>query len=120
MLQWIQQPQKTKLCGQIAVAVIANITLEKSIELFGKRGCTRTKDVIQVLRRLGLDCSNRLLRKQITFGIAKLSYKNSKSHWVVIDNNKIFDGVYGNSNGEVSWPEGARLTSYLSIKNMQE
>lgn len=114
------QPEGSSLCGQIAVAVIANIDLTKSIELFGKKSSTRTKQVARVLRLLGFECPDRLKRKYEAtdkFGIAKLSYKGNRNsgHWVVIDNHKIYDGVWGNADGTVTWPVGARLTSYLPV-----
>lgn len=121
-MQWVKQPDGSNLCGQVAVAVVAGISLEKSIELFGKKGCTRTKDVVRVLRQLGFHCPDRLSRKfpLQKVKIAKLCYPNSnRSHWVVYNENKIYDGINGDKDGNVIWGPKWRITSYLPISKMQ-
>jgi hypothetical protein len=47
-------------CGQACVAMIAGISLEQSIVLFGHAHATRTKEVIAVLRKLGFRTPDRL------------------------------------------------------------
>jgi len=115
MRRWIYQPYNTNLCGQIAVAVVAGISLEKSIELFGKQGCTRTKELVKVLRQIGFECPDKLQRKRTNLCIAKLTYPNKRSHWIVMDGDKIFDGCNGNEHGSVTWNSDWKVTSYLPI-----
>ena len=117
MKNWIKQPVNTNICGQIAVAVIADIPLKQSIEVVGRKGCTTTKQIVNALRKLGYDCPDRLKRKpKPEFGIGKLTYPcQNKGHWVVIDSDKIYDGLYGNSDGIVKWKSEWRITSYLPV-----
>ena len=123
MRQWIKQPEGKNVCGQIAVAVIAGITLEEAIKLTGKKGCTKTKDLVKALRKLGFECPDRCKRMEKDrlykdLAIAKLFLPTRKSgwHWIVIENYKIFDGINGNTNGSVMWPDGWKVTSYLPVK----
>lgn len=117
MRRWIRQEPKSHNCGPIAVAVITGVPLEKVYEVIGKKGNTSTKDVARGLRKLGYSCPRRLQREpRPELGIAHLRYKGERrSHWVVVDGDKIWDGIYGNSKGNVNWPDGARMTSYLPV-----
>lgn len=106
-------------CGVIAVSVIADCSIKKAIEVIGKNGRTSTKDLIRGLKKLGYVCSKRLkhLKERPKLAIAKLSIPNTHHwHWVVIYKDKIYDGVHGNKKGEVNFPKGYRITSYLPIK----
>ena len=49
----VYQPAGSGVCGQAAVAMLFNITLEKSFELFGHSRQTWTHDMIRVLRASG-------------------------------------------------------------------
>lgn len=125
-MKWRNQKSGTKTCGQIAIAVILNISLKKAIKLVGHDTYTNTKDLIKILRQHNYQCPNRLkhLKRAPELAICKLSYikKNNKYvshwHWVVIYKDKIFDGVYGDSKGNVTWKNSdtMRITSYLPIK----
>lgn len=116
-MRWRQQYDIPN-CGVIAVAVIADCSIKKAIEVIGKNGNTKTKDLARGLEKLGYECPERLqrLKERPKLAIAKLSIPNThRWHWVVIGGDKIYDGVHGNKKGEVSFPEGYRITSYLPI-----
>ncbi len=115
-MKWIQQPPKP-ICGQVAVAVIADISLEESIKVVGKKGSTTTKDLVKALRKLGYKCPDRCKKMpKPKLAIGQLHRKNfSGWHWVVVSDNKIYDGINGNPDGTVSWPLDWRITSYLPI-----
>ncbi len=49
----VYQPAGSGVCGQAAVAMLFNTTLEKSYELFGHSHQTRTHDMTRVLRAAG-------------------------------------------------------------------
>jgi len=117
MRTWIKQPDGKKQCGQIAVAVVAGITLNESILLVGKKGCTRTKDLVTALRKVGYQCPNKCRKMpRPHLAIAQLHHPNRKGwHWVVVDGDKIFDGTNGNDRGQVVWKNSWRMTSYLPI-----
>jgi hypothetical protein len=117
MRRWIRQPY-LPCCGQLAVAVIANISLEQSIGLFGNSDPTKTKDLASVLHQLGYKCPNKLQRILKTkLAIAKLNNNTYPNwHWVAIIGNKIYDGNYGTPNGKVNWKPNWKITSYLPIE----
>lgn len=118
-LIWIKQPEKSRICGQIAVAVIAGISVEDSIKLIGKRFGTSTKDLAKALLKLGYKCPNRCkrLKEKPKLAIAQVHKPVRKSgwHWVVVHENKIYDGIDGNPDGTVNWTKGQKITSYLPI-----
>ena len=116
---WKKQKPKTSLCGQIAVSIILRKPLKEVIKMFGKDCGTWTKDLVRVLRKNKIKCGKKLERtRKSNLAIAKLTYPHKKIwHWVVVHNNKIYDGIWGKSNGTVDWSEKkGRLTSYLNIK----
>ena len=117
MYRWKKQPHRP-ICGQIAVAVIANCSIKKAIEVIGKDSYTTTKDLARGLRKLGFKCPSRLqrLKEKPKLAIAKLKNHKYNWHWVVIIQDKIFDGKYGNKSGKVKWKKDWRITSYLPIE----
>ena len=117
MRTWIKQEPKKKNCGVIAVAVIAGVTVEEAAKAIGKNGATSTKKLAKGLRALGYKCPDRCVRTKPPLGLGQLHDTRRKSgwHWVVVDGNLIFDGIYGNPNGTVNWVAGQRLTSYLPV-----
>jgi len=114
----VMQPYGSSLCGQACVATIAGITLEESVEAFGgTKAGTRTKQVVEALRKLGINCGDRLIRikdgNKPDCCIVKQYFDNCDwTHWVVYYNGCYFDpgiGVYK------KYVEGMRETSYLPI-----
>ena len=118
-MRWRKQIKGKHNCGVIAVAVIANCSIEMAEKAIGETGYTNTKDLQRGLENLGFQCPGRLKRLKIRpkLAIAKLSYPNTyKWHWVVIYKEKIFDGIYGNKEGFADWGKEWRITSYLPIE----
>lgn len=118
MRTWIKQPSKTRCCGQVAVAVLAGITLEESKKLIKKRGGTQTKHLVAALRKLGFTCPDKckkMSRPPLGLGQMRTSEKKSGWHWVVVDGDRIYDGSSGNPDGTVNWPVDWRITSYLPV-----
>ncbi len=123
MRTWIKQEPKKKNCGVIAVAVIADISLEEAAKAIGKNGTTTTKQLVKGLRALGYKCPNRCTKFKLPLpqmAIAQMRDPNRKSgwHWVAIVNGRIYDGIYGSQDGVVKWPFGAKMTSYLSVEKI--
>lgn len=111
------QPKNSCLCGQTCVAMIAEISLEESIFVFGKRSGTTTKNVINALRKLGISCGDRLLfakkHEKPDVCMCVLHYKDCKStHWTIWDGDYYLDPAYGVLE---KYGEGFRITSYLPI-----
>lgn len=122
MRTWIRQLPNKKNCGVIAVAVIADVPLSVAEAAIGKKGSTTTKDLARGLRALGYNCPDRckrvtLLTPPIELAIGHLSDPKRKSgwHWVVLEGDKIYDGIFGHPNGTVKWKKGWMITSYLPV-----
>lgn len=123
MRKWIKQLPGKKNCGVIAVAVIAEVSVEVAAEAIGEKGATSTKDLAKGLRKLGFQCPDRCVRVKPDqpfpeLAIGHLSDPKRKSgwHWVVIDGDKIWDGMTGSPDGKtVYWKAGWKITSYLPV-----
>ena len=114
---WKKQQPVTSYCGQLAVSIILKKTLKETIKLFGNDKPTSTNDLIRVLKSQKIKCDNKLRRKRKNLAIAKLTYPHKNTwHWVVVYNDKIFDGIHGNRDGTVYWDKKWRLISYLNIE----
>lgn len=121
MPKWIPQLSKKKNCGQIALSVVTDLPLEEITKVVNKKGCTRTKDLVIALRKLGYSCPNRCRKFKLplpNLAIAQLRipYRKSGWHWVAIVNGRIYDGIFGSFDGTVKWPLGAKMTSLLPIE----
>jgi hypothetical protein len=128
VINHIFQPPGSSLCGQTCVAMIADITMEESIKAFGgKKACTRTKDIITALKKLGIDCGDppliRMKGQELPDNcIVKLRFDDRKNtHWTLWHKGQFYDPEehvavfmkkYLNSN---KYWEGVRQTSYLPI-----
>lgn len=119
---WIKQFPDTKNCGQIALAVITGLTLRNIYSLIGHTNGTKSKEIIKVLKLLGYNCPDKCkrLKNKPKLAIAKLRHPKEKSnwHWIVIDGDKIWDGLMGNKDGTVTWNKGHKITSYLPIEEL--
>lgn len=93
----LQQPEKSSLCGQACVAMIAGITLDESIKVFRTKGGTRTSDVYRALTTLGIKCGDKLVRlkdgiQKPNICIVKLHFSDTKNtHWTVWNHNHFYD-----------------------------
>lgn len=96
-MRHIQQPIGSNLCGQTCIAMILDTTIEAVCHEMGKRGKTRTKDLVRVLRRHGYDVPDRLIRQRQNnlprYAIVKAvcPTRKSQSHWMVIWNHWLYD-----------------------------
>lgn len=120
MKKWICQLPKSHNCGPIAVAVLAEVSLDEAVKAIGKKGSTSTKRLVQGLRKLGYDCPDRLVRHKLPFpplALGKLVDPARKSgwHWVAIADGLIYDGVNGTPDGKVIWKPKWYISSVLPI-----
>lgn len=125
MIKYVTQPLGSALCGQTCVAMIAGISLEESIDVFGKRGETETRDLVAALRKLNIRCGDKLIRRKkgrdlpeccivvVHFPGAPMRHW----HWVVYYKGLYYDPDTGI--GMLYRPE-VRITSYLPIYLEQE
>ena len=123
-MKHIAQPKGSNLCGQTCVAMIAGITLDESIKVFGKSGCTTTKDVASALRKLGIPCDDRVIRirkgeNPISVGtVVKMvvlhcdKWPKHCSHWVVLYGELYYDPA---ASVGIGYGDGVRITSYLPV-----
>ena len=119
-MKHLQKPEESSLCGQTCVAMIAGISLEESINAFGTRGGTRTKDVVRALTKLGVKCGNKLIKlrsdvQKTEVCISKLHFSTGKhTHWTVWNKNCFFDPGLPHLIGK--YPEHlVKETSFLPI-----
>ena len=118
MRTWIKQEPHKKNCGVIAVAVIANVPVNVAAEHIGKDGATTTKQLVKGLRSLGFKCPDRCKKMpRPPLGIAQMhdDHRRSGWHWVVVDEDKVFDGLNGKPDGTVDWEKWWKITSYLPV-----
>ena len=121
----LTQPNN-KTCGQTCVAMIAGISVEESIAMFGHDHKTRTKELIRVLRSIGFRTADRLHvapRKHKrdwaieTHSIMQVRWPNGKGHWVVNKKGWIFDplGVISTTIEQFESRSGGKITSSLCV-----
>ena len=118
-LKWKKQHGKPN-CGQIALSVITGKSLKEIYKIVGHDGSTKTKELASCLKHFGYNTHTRLkvLKTKPQFAIGKLKYPNRVNwHWVVVDGEKIYDGIHGTNSGKVKWKRGWKLSSFLEIKN---
>lgn len=119
-MKLVMQPSGSYLCGQACVAMIAEISLDDSISVFGKHGETPTRDVIAALRKLRISCGNKLTRmkKGISLPpccILVLHFDGVPIHiwhWVVYYNGLYYDPGEGIG---IGYKDETRITSYLPV-----
>lgn len=117
-MQYVWQPVDSCLCGQACVAMLAGITLEKSIALFGSRASTSTKQVVAALNQLGIPNAGQLTR--LKKGIEKpqtcmvvLHFEGSNdTHWTLWHNGFFWDPAAGVFR---AYSDAVRQTSFLPI-----
>jgi hypothetical protein len=125
-MKLIMQPEGSSLCGQACVAMIAGITLEESIKVFGTKGGTHTNDLIRAFKRLGISCDNRPIligprhkyRTKPPICIVRQHFKDRKNtHWVVFYKGMYYDPSLGTLERYEDFFDDVRETSYLEIFN---
>lgn len=128
-MRHVRQPRKSNLCGQSSTAMVVEVSLEESIELFGSRGKTATRQLVAVLRARGFEAPDRLSRFTSFDLIPELCLLHSVSksrsrgypdwkHWMVWAEGRVWDPL-GNPEGDppslyVNSPV-VRVTSYLPV-----
>jgi len=128
MRQWWEQPDRTRICGQIALAVITGLSVEQAIRQVGHEHGTTTRVLARHLRAFGYECGDRCRRRARSempdLALAQLHSPNWRGwHWIVVDDGVVFDGrerrrrAVGLRAYEFdAWRfDGARITSYLAI-----
>ena len=112
----IKQDKPTN-CGQTCVAMLLGLTIQQSERLFGKKGCTTTKEVKKALEIFGCKVADKLKRcnnwtaKFPPLCIIKMSFLDSgRSHWVVFSETCIYDPAMDHL---VSYSDFKLLTEHL-------
>jgi len=124
----LMQPKGSNLCGQAIIAMLGNISIQRAKEIMRKHGCTRTKDVIYALGKIGLKASSdRLLRIPKNWSKPKLCIVHIgfgdhwRKHWIlwIGDENCFYDPALKSKTRETFYESGwARMLSYLEIKEL--
>lgn len=96
-MQVVFQPKNSRLCGQCSIACLTGERLEFIIGLFRHSHGTTTKQLIEVLWLLSIECGSRLERNTGTFPetcIVKVNWKKG-SHWVLFYKGYIYCSELG-------------------------
>ena len=127
----VLQPDDSRVCGQVAVAVITGKTLEEVCVVVGHRKSTKTRDLIAALKELKRDCAgSRCIptrsffdEKEGTFlaqvrGTCITDVK-CNWHWAAVHGGLVYDG---NEEGPVPLRlyqhlPGRIITSILEVKS---
>lgn len=126
-MRWIKQ-HNYRNCGQIAVAVLAEVPLKQVESLFGHHHSSYTRELVSALRELGFECPDR--RKAVRkwpaedfFGIVHIRAKGDQrgGHFVAIAKGKAWDGCATRSMKFSEWIEkelsaGWRITAILPVE----
>jgi hypothetical protein len=128
----LYQPEESNLCGQTCVAMIAGVSVEEAVRIFGTKGKTRTKQVADALRSLGLECSDKLTRvpqqddyKLPQTCIVKLKidwHPKQHTHWTLWHKDRFYDPseflqFFLQFDGRYHKEHGLVPLSYLEIHN---
>lgn len=127
-MRFIKQNPDTRNCGQIAVAMLTNRTVEEIQTIVGHSHGTKTRELISALRGLGYgtaDRCHRYIRQFTPFGLAQVhSNQRPGWHWVAVGAGYVWDGNgYGEIGAEVYETcarlfyndETVHITSYLGV-----
>lgn len=116
------QPEYSYLCGQTCVAMVAGMTIEQSVLLFGHSKGTRTNELVCILQWLGYNCDTRLRvvgskaqqipeRSILNIDFYVAGRKTPFGHWALF-----WDGVFYDPAGlGTKYPLNARVTSALNL-----
>jgi len=80
--------------------MIAGISLDESIRLFGSKGTTTTRQLYYALQKKGISCNDKAVRikngNKPKFCIVIIHYTGCKNtHWCIWNDNKYYDPVRG-------------------------
>ena len=123
-MKHIRQPKDSNLCGQACVAMILDITLEDAIKRVGKKGKTRTKDIVGAVGEVAQEARLVPVRQRPTLpkrALTKVTWTKGQSHWVVFWDGMVFDPSLDQGHDHLSWAAyiadipGARVTSTLKL-----
>src|SRR5579863_643692 len=95
------QPHGSKTCGQHCVAMVAGVPVAESIEVFGHKHSTETKDQVAALKYLGLETAPKYRRYKLKNDLPKLCIIRMKhlagsgSHVAVYHNGFVYCPTYG-------------------------
>lgn len=118
----VTQPPGSHLCGQAVVAMLAGISLERSIELMGTRGRTHTHQMVAALREKGHEARRGMLVRgrwrdpSIGRGFGRVRCKGDRrfSHWFAFEKGRVFDSWYQNAPRD--WPERWQVTVEFVVR----
>jgi hypothetical protein len=109
------QPSDLPVCGQTCVAMAAGVSLERAYEVFGHQSGTTTREVVQALRHLGINCADRLRRCSKTRAIPARAILHTReqggrrAHWMLMWDGRVYDPA--DRYPDDHWP----IVSYLEI-----
>lgn len=126
-MKWVEQPRPSRVCGQVAIAVLCGLTLDQACRQIGHRKGTRTKALVRVLRAFGFQCEDHCKRRvrsempDVALAqVRTIGRPQDSWHWIVVANGVVYDGCEGGIH-TLEWYErailrnGYKITSYLAL-----
>jgi hypothetical protein len=123
----IHLEQTGRNCGQTCVAMLTGMSIDEVACRIGKSGPTHYKDLLKILRKT-FHVRDLVLCRREPFSpyagqthLCRVRYPHPRywSHWIVIDNNAVFDPSAPRKLQFRDWqkglPEGAHITSYVIL-----
>jgi len=117
---FLQDPQSST-CGQTCIAMLLRLSsVDEACKLIGKKGGTRTKDLVKALRAHGWTCSTKRVRlrprallpqRAILFAYPKGRRKKCWRHWIIIWEGSSYDPSFGRDTNLGIYD----ITSYIEI-----
>ena len=116
----LKQPPHSKLCGHTCIAMLADTTVERVVELIGHKRGTKTKEITTAFRQLGFNCPDRLIVLrgrpivELEMSMVKIAFPGLSSwHWVAVYEGAMYDPSPVNS------ADYGRPTSHLPLTRVR-
>lgn len=122
-MKHVQQPPRSRLCGQACVAMLTGVTLDAAAATMGHRHGTRTREVVAALGAVAAGHRLTTLRRRReppSPALCKVTWKRG-SHWVIWAAPDVYDPDLPAPLNQDVWlcrlaRVGGRVTSFLPLK----
>ena len=126
-MKLVLQPLESRVCGQACVAMLMDMELCDAIELVGKKGATRIKDLSKAIREK-YECLDRLqkVNKLNLFpenAILRIRWDKKNSHWILKCGDTVYDPSFGQHNFrayQMAMEGIGTITSYLQLTKIKK
>ena len=128
MITLVRQPTGSRQYGHACLSMITKISIEDIVKVVGHDHSTKVKELISILRVLGHEPSDKLIRVSKKRGLPDVAIlitrysgiKRGNWHWVVLYNKHIYDPLqwYPIPYEHYIKEWDAQVTSYIKINKL--